>query len=54
MRQYVRAWVTIWDLRRLYDQEGELITEDVTISYEEDADVEKTATEETAEDIFVE
>ncbi len=54
MRQYVRAWVTIWDLRRLYDQEGELITEDVTISYEEDADVEKTATEETAEDIFAE
>lgn len=54
MRQYVRAWVTIWDLRRLYDQKGELITEDVTISYEEDADVEKTATEETAEDIFAE
>ena len=49
MRQYVRAWVNLWDLRRLYDYEGSLVSESVSTNYEEDADLEKTAPE---EDIF--
>lgn len=40
MRQYVRAWVNLWDLRRLYAYEGQLISETVAVSYEEDPDVE--------------
>lgn len=46
MRQYVRAWVNLWDLRRLYDYEGQLVTEEVHIPYEEDADLETAPPEE--------
>ena len=52
MRQYVRAWVNLWDLRRLYDYEGSLVSEELTTSYDEDADLEKTDAPE--EDIFAE
>jgi hypothetical protein len=49
MRQYVRAWVNLWDLRRLYDYEGSLTTETLAPAYDEDADLETVAPE---EDIF--
>jgi hypothetical protein len=52
MRQYVRAWVNLWDLRRLYDYEGTLVTETLSPSYDEDSDIETTAEE--PEDIFAE
>lgn len=39
MRQYIRSWVNAWDLRRLYDYEASLVTEEVSISYEEDTDL---------------
>ena len=38
MRQYVRSWITVWDLRRLYNYEADLVAENVAISYGEDPD----------------
>jgi hypothetical protein len=48
MRQYVRSWITIWDLRRLYNYQAEMIAEELPISYGEDPDfqVEKRDDEE--------
>ena len=48
MRQYVRSWITIWDLRRLYNYQAQMVAEDVAISYGEDPDfqVEKPDEEE--------
>jgi hypothetical protein len=39
MRQYVRSWINIWDLRRLYDYQADIVAERATISYEEDRDL---------------
>jgi hypothetical protein len=39
MRQYVRSWITIWDLRRLSDYQADVIAESPPISYEEDVDM---------------
>ena len=41
-RQYVRTWITTWDLRRLYGYEAAPIREAPEISYEEDVDVQQT------------
>jgi BREX system ATP-binding protein BrxC/D len=46
MRQYVRSWITIWDLRRLYNYQADLIAERATISYDEDADLQTEPREE--------
>lgn len=39
IRQYTRSWINTWDLRRLYNYGAEVITEDVSLSYEEDPDL---------------
>lgn len=39
MRQYVRSWINSWDLRRLYDHEAGVVTENLSLSYDEDADM---------------
>lgn len=39
MRQHLRWWINAWDLLRLYGHQGETIVESVTLSYEEDADM---------------
>jgi hypothetical protein len=39
MRQYVRSWINVWDLRRLYDYDAHVVAERPEISYEEDADM---------------
>lgn len=39
MRQYVRAWINTWDLRRLYDYQADTVADALNMSYEEDADV---------------
>ena len=39
MRQYLRAWINVWDLRRLYDVQAEIVTDTVTQSYDEDHDL---------------
>jgi hypothetical protein len=38
MRQYVRSWINVWDLRRLYNYEADLVAEKPALSYNEDAD----------------
>ena len=43
MRQYVRSWINTWDLRRLYDYQAQTTLENVTMSYEEDADLQEDA-----------
>jgi hypothetical protein len=43
MRQYVRAWINAWDLRRLYDAQAEMVVETVTQSYDEDVDLQSDA-----------
>jgi len=45
MRQYVRAWITIWDLRRLYHYEADVVAERPQISYEEDTDLQSEPAE---------
>ena len=37
MRQYIKGWITQWDLRRLLHQTGTIVTETVVSNYEEDA-----------------
>ena len=39
MRQYVRAWINLWDLRRLYNYGATTVIEKVVVSYDEDADL---------------
>lgn len=43
MRQYVRSWINTWDLRRLYDYQAQTTLENVTMSYEEDTDLQEDA-----------
>ncbi len=39
MRQHLRWWINAWDLMRLYGHEGETIVETVSVSYDEDSDL---------------
>jgi hypothetical protein len=39
LRQYLRAWINAWDLRRLYGIEADIVVEQVQLSYEEDTDL---------------
>jgi hypothetical protein len=52
MRQYVRSWITVWDLRRLYDYQPDLIVEEPSISYEEDVDLQTETRPEDEEPII--
>lgn len=52
MRQYVRSWINIWDLRRLYDYQADVVAERATISYEEDRDLQIEAHEDDEEPII--
>jgi hypothetical protein len=46
MRQYVRSWINVWDLRRLFQEQADLVVETVAPSYEEDADMQSTVDDE--------
>jgi hypothetical protein len=41
MRQYIKSWITGWDLERLYGTRPEILTMAVTADYGEDTDVER-------------
>jgi hypothetical protein len=49
MREYLRSWITVWDLRRLYGYEASIVADEVAISYEEDADLQDEGAGETDE-----
>ncbi|MHB0936894.1 MAG: BREX system ATP-binding domain-containing protein [Armatimonadota bacterium] len=46
MRQYVRSWINVWDLRRLFQARADLVVETVAPSYEEDADMQTVVDDE--------
>jgi hypothetical protein len=37
LRQYIKGWITQWDLRRLYDGDIVLVSETMTSDYTENA-----------------
>lgn len=43
IRRHIRIWINTWDFLRLYDEEPDLVTEEVSMSYEEDEDMQKEA-----------
>ncbi|HET6382330.1 MAG TPA: BREX system ATP-binding domain-containing protein [Armatimonadota bacterium] len=56
LRQHIRSWITLWDLKRLYNYEAHTIYETVVQSYEEDPDLQRetpdTPDSTTAEDLY--
>lgn len=52
MRQYVRSWINVWDLRRLYDYEADVVAERPVLSYNEDSDFQSERPEEADEPII--
>jgi hypothetical protein len=40
MRQYIKSWITSWDIERLYGIRSEIVAMGVTADYEEDIDIE--------------
>jgi hypothetical protein len=40
MRQYIKGWITTWDLDRLYGVQGEIVSETPPSDYAEDRDLE--------------
>jgi hypothetical protein len=49
MREYVRGWITEWDLRRLYpDAQLDIEILEVRQTYEEDQELETTTAEDTS------
>jgi hypothetical protein len=48
MRAYVRRWINEWDLRRIYPTAViDFVDENLKVSYETDADLEKDAEEQS-------
>jgi hypothetical protein len=43
MRQYIKSWITTWDLERLYGSRPEIETIDIAPDYEENKDIETVA-----------
>jgi hypothetical protein len=43
VRQYVKSWITIWDMMRLYGEMPVTSTETITIDYTESSEVEDAA-----------
>jgi hypothetical protein len=43
MRQYIKSWITAWDLERLYGSRPVIETANIAPDYEENADIEKAA-----------
>jgi hypothetical protein len=43
VRQYVKSWITIWDIMRLYGETSVISSETMAIDYTESSDVEDAA-----------
>jgi hypothetical protein len=41
MRQYVKSWITTWDIRRLYGEVSVISTETINIDYTESTEIER-------------
>ena len=53
MREYIKAWVTAWDILRLYGERDEIETETLTSDYTENKDLERAPVEEPADEAAV-
>jgi hypothetical protein len=51
MREYIKAWVTAWDIHRLYGARDEIDTEKIAPDYTENTDLERAPAEEADEEI---
>jgi hypothetical protein len=45
MRQYIKSWITEWDLRRLYGRAGDIDSDTIVTSYAEDPAIEQPTEE---------
>jgi hypothetical protein len=50
MREYIKAWVTAWDIHRLYGARDEIETETLASDYSENIDLERASAEDTADE----
>lgn len=50
LREYLRSWINGWDLRRLYNYDSDTVAEKLTMSYDEDKDLQKDENESDAPD----
>lgn len=50
MRQYVKSWITAWDIQRLYDETPGIQTGTIATDYEENIDMEQAPPEADPED----
>jgi hypothetical protein len=46
MRQYIKSWITEWDMRRLTGDVTRTVVEEMTSNYSEDEDVSSPAEDE--------
>ncbi len=53
MRQYIRSWITVWDLRRLYGYDANVIADTITPTYDEDVDLQQETPEEDDEPVIM-
>ena len=50
MREFIKSWVTVWDIHRIYGEPDEIATERLPSDYSENADLEQLSPLETAEE----
>ncbi len=50
MRQYIKSWITAWDIERLYGERQEISTDPLAINYTENVDIERAPEEPAEED----
>jgi hypothetical protein len=50
MRQYIKSWITVWDIERLYQRRAEIATTALPINYDEAAEIEQAPDADTEED----
>lgn len=50
MRQFIKSWITDWDIQRLYGKKDEIKTETILTDYSENKDLEQAPHLETAEE----
>ena len=50
MRQYIKSWITEWDIQRLYGTRAEINIESVQSDYSENKDLEQMSQPESAEE----
>ncbi len=50
MRQYVKSWITSWDIERLYGQTPQIETETIATDYSESSEIEQAPADDSEDD----